>query len=284
MAIQPEALLAHAFPEIRQSHTRRDTILYALGVGLGRNATDPDDLPFLLEDRLRALPTFAVTLGSPGSWIRAPQFGVNYAKLVHYEQAAAFHAPLPAEGDTVSRARVLSVSDRGEGRGAVVVVEREIRDAATGESYCTLTQTLLLRGDGGFGGAPTPRDASVIPEREPNAEAAFDVDPRAALIYRLSGDWNPLHSDPSAAEAAGFDRPILHGLASYAIAGVAVSRACGLSPEQVTSLQCRFAGVVFPGDTITFRIWRSERRAMFQGFVRERKVIDQGVVAFASSG
>jgi len=280
MPIRPDLLLAHAFPEARHSYTKRDTILYALGVGLGR---DPLDLPFLLEDRLRALPTFAVTLGSPGMWIRAPQFGVDYAKLVHYEQAAEFHAPLPPEGAIVSPARVVSVADRGEGRGAVVVVEREIRDAATETNYCTLQQTLLLRGNGGFGGSPPPREASVIPEREPNAQAAFEIDRRAALIYRLSGDWNPLHADPVAAEAGGFDRPILHGLASYAAAGVAVSRACGLSPEQVMSLRCRFTGVVFPGDTLAFHIWREDQRAIFQGFVGERKVLDQGIIGFGAS-
>jgi acyl dehydratase len=283
MPIQPEALLAHVFPDIRHHYTKRDAILYALGVGLGRDPIHPGDLPFLLEDRLRALPTLAVTLGSPGSWIRAPQFGVNYARLVHYEQAAAFHTPLPAEGEIVSRALVISVADRGEGRGAVVVIRRDIRDAAADRLYCTLTQTLLLRGDGGFGGPPPAREASLIPDIGPDVETTFDIDPRAALIYRLSGDWNPLHADPTAAKAGGFDRPILHGLASYAVAGVAVSRACGLSPEQVTSLRCRFTGVVFPGDTLTFRIWRGERRASFQGFVGERKALDQGVITFAAS-
>jgi acyl dehydratase len=279
MPIRPDLLLSHAFPDARQTYTKRDTILYALGVGLGG---DPADLPYLLEDRLRALPTFAVTLGSPGMWIRAPQFGVDYAKLVHYEQAAHFHTPLLPEAEIVSQARVVSVTDRGEGRGAVVVIEREIRDATLDTSYCTLLQTLLLRGDGGFGGLPPPREASVIAEREPDTQAAFEVDPRAALIYRLSGDWNPLHADPAAAKAGGFDQPILHGLASYAAAGVAVSRACGLSPEQVTSLRCRFTGIVFPGDTLSFRIWREEQRAIFQGFAGERKVLDQGVVGFGA--
>jgi acyl dehydratase len=279
MPIRPDLLLSHAFPDARQTYTKRDTILYALGVGLGG---DPADLPYLLEDRLRALPTFAVTLGSPGMWIRAPQFGVDYAKLVHYEQAAHFHTPLPPEGKVVSSAHVVSVADRGQGRGAVVVIEREIRDAAIDTNYCTLQQTLLLRGDGGFGGLPPPREASVIAEREPDTQAAFEVDPRAALIYRLSGDWNPLHADPAAAKAGGFDQPILHGLASYAAAGVAVSRACGLSPEQVTSLRCRFTGIVFPGDTLSFRIWREEQRAIFQGFAGERKVLDQGVVGFGA--
>jgi acyl dehydratase len=282
MPIRPDLLLAHAFPEARQRYTKRDAILYALGVGLGGDPTDPADLSFLLEDRLRTLPTFAVTLGSPGAWIKAPQFGVDYAKLVHYEQSARFHAPLPPEAETVSRARVVSVADRGAGRGAVVVIERDIRDATLEASYCTLRQTLLLRGDGGFGGSPPPQVASIIPEREPDARVAFAIDPRAALIYRLSGDWNPLHADPAAAKAGGFDRPILHGLASYAVAAVAVSRACGFSPDQVTAVRCRFTGVAFPGDTIDFRIWRESEGAVFQGFVGERKALDQGAVSFAN--
>jgi acyl dehydratase len=280
MSIRSDLLLAHAFPEARQRYTKRDAILYALGLGLGRVPTDPDDLPYLLEDGLRALPTFAVTLGSPGAWIRAPEFGVNYAKLVHYEQDAKFHTTLPAEAEIVSGTRVASVTDRGEGRGAIVVVERVIRDASGQASYCTLRQTLLLRDDGGFGGEPPPREATLIPEREADTLATFAVDLRAALLYRLSGDWNPLHADPAAAKAGGFERPILHGLASYGVAAVAVARACGFGPEQVTGLRCRFSGVVFPGDTLTFRIWREADRALFQAFVGERKTLDQGVATF----
>ena len=278
--LRPDLLLAHAFVPIHQSYDRRDAILYALGVGLGMDPLAPDDLPFVLEDRLQTLPTFAVTLGSPGMWIKAPAFGVDYAKLVHYEQAAEFHAPLPPQADIVARARVVSVTDRGEGRGAVVIVEREIANAAGDGKLCTLRQTVLLRANGGFGGPATPQTASIIPTREPDARAAFQTDPRAALIYRLSGDWNPLHSDPEAARQGGFDRPILHGLASYAAAGVAVARACGRLPANVRELNCRFTGVVFPGDALDFRIWREGDGAAFQGFVGERKTLDQGFIRF----
>ena len=132
------------------------------------------------------------------------------------------------------------------GKGAVVVVEREVTFGSDGRPLCTLRQTLLLRGDGGFGGQPPPPRASVIPDRDPDVVASFAVDPRAALIYRLSGDWNPLHADPEAAKRAGFERPILHGLASYAIAGVAVARALGRSPAELASLGCRFTGIVLP--------------------------------------
>jgi acyl dehydratase len=283
MPIQPALLLNHVFPEIRHRYTKRDTILYALGVGLGANPTDPSDLEFLLEDRLRILPTFAVTLGSLGMWIRQPEFGADFAKLVHYEQAAKFYSPLPAEAEILARARVVNVYDRGEGKGAVVVLEREIHDANLEITYCTLKQTLLLRGDGGFGGDPPPFQPSLIPERNPDALVSVGIDERAALLYRLSGDWNPLHVDPAAAKRGGFDKPILHGLASYAIAGVAVSRKLGLTPDTLTSLNCRFSGVVYPGDAFDLKIWRDGQRGVFQAFVGDRKVLDQGLVTLGEA-
>ena len=181
------------------------------------------------------------------------------------------------------KARIVSLTDRGAGRGAVVILEREIRDAKTDTVYCTLQQTALLRADGGFGGPSTPITPSIIPEREPDARASFSSDIRAALIYRLSGDWNPLHSRPEAARRGGFDRPILHGLASYAIAGVAISRALSASPARVGGLRCRFSGIVFPGDTIDFKIWREGDGAAFQGFVGERKVMDQGFLTLGAA-
>jgi len=280
MPIQADLILAHRFPEIRHVYTPRDAILYALGAGLGRDPVAPDDLLFLWEENLVVLPTFAVTLCTPGLWLRAPEFGVDFGKLVHAEQAATFPTPLPAAAETVGSARVALLADRGPGRGAVIALEREIRDAASGTLYCTLRQTLFLRGDGGFGGPPAPNPPSIIPERQPDTRAEFTVDPRAALIYRLSGDPNPLHIDPAAARRGGFDRPILHGLASYAIAGIAVSRVCGHSSTGVVGLQCRFSGVVFPGDCLEFRIWRRDGAAVFQGFVGERKVLDQGLASF----
>ena len=130
MPIQPDLILAHQFPEIRHTYTARDAILYALGAGLGRDPVAPDDLLFLWEENLAVLPTFAVTLCTPGLWLRAPEFGVDFGKLVHAEQAATFHAPLPAATETVGSARVALLADRGPGRGAVVALEREIRDAA----------------------------------------------------------------------------------------------------------------------------------------------------------
>ncbi len=280
MAINAQALLAHDFGEMRQHVEPRDAILYALGVGLGQDPLSDADLAFLDETRLRTLPTFGVTLTTPGMWIRAPEFGVDFGKLVHAAQMAWFPTPLSATADVVGTAKVVALSDRGEGRGAELVLEREIQDAQTGAVYCRLHQTLLLRGDGGFGGAPAARPASLIPDRAHDADFSWETSPRAALIYRLSGDWNPLHIDPATAQRAGFDRPILHGLASYGIAGVAVSRALGKDPATMTQLGCRFSGIVTPGDTLSFHIWRDGNRAVFQAFVGDRKVLDEGLLTW----
>ena len=281
MAFNPAALLAHQFPDIRQSYQPRDAILYALGIGLGHDPLAPRDLKYLLETDLSVLPTMAVTLGTPGMWIRETKFGVGFTQLVHSAQAAIFHAPLPPKADVVASARILSLTDRGEGKGAVLVLERQIRDEQTGTPYCTLQQTLLLRADGGFGGTrPEKLLPPTIPVRAPDFESSFETSPRAALIYRLSGDWNPLHSHPEVAAKAGFARPILHGLCSYGIAGWVLSQAfAGL---QLKSLALRFAGVITPGDVVTFSIWRDGEQAVFEAKAAGRTVLDQGVAAFAA--
>lgn len=274
MAIQAETLLAHSFPELRQSYTERDAILYALGVGLGADPMDERDLDYLIETRLKVLPTFAATLASPGMWIRDPQFGIDFRKLVVSSQEAEFHVPLPPAAEVKATPRVASLYDRGEGRGALLTVERAVRDAANDTHYATVRQTLLLRGDGGFDGTPAPKtDVAGVPDRAPDAREVVRISPRAALIYRLSGDLNPLHADPAFAKAAGFSQPILHGLASYAIAGNAIMRATGGS---ISRLSCRFAGVVLPGSEMVVSIWRDGDDIIFEAHVGQQRVLDQG--------
>lgn len=274
MTIDSERLLAHRFAEIRHRYVERDVILYALGIGLGADPLDPDDLAFLIETRLSVLPTMAVTLASPGMWVREPALGIDWVRLVHAEQAAVFHAVLPAAAEVVGTAGIVSLADRGEGKGAVLVLEREIRNAQSAIHYCTLRQTLLLRGDGGYGGPPpAPAEPMSPPQRAPDYRLSAPISPRAALIYRLSGDWNPLHADPAVAQKAGFERPILHGLATYGIAGRAVMKAAGVT---LRSLAVRFAGVVYPGDMIEFSLWREPGAVFFEGRVGERRVLDRG--------
>lgn len=277
--IDPAAILAFDFGAPEQEYTPRDAILYALGVGFGADPLDAEQLRFLDERNLSVLPTFAVTLCSPGMWIRDPSLGVDFGKLVHSAQDAEFFAELPASGRVAGTAKVVSLTDRGAGKGAVLVLERTISDAKNGTLLCRLRQTLLLRGDGGFGGQPAVRDADQTPERAPDATAVVETSSRAALLYRLSGDWNPLHLDPAIARQAGFARPILQGLASYAIAGSAVSRLLGKDPAKIARLTCRFSGVVLPGDIIAFDVWTGTASTThFTGRVNERPVLSAGEI------
>ena len=278
VAIDPAALLAHDFGETRQHYTGRDAILYALGVGLGRDPVDPADLAFLDERTLVVLPTFAVTLASPGMWLRDPRFGIDFSRLVHVAQDATFHSVLPAEGEIVGTARVASLADRGPDRGAELVVERHINDAATGRALCSLRQTLLLRGDGGYGGAPPVRSPQALPDHAPDCTVQVTLSSRAALIYRLSGDWNPLHLDPQAAEAAGFERPIMHGLGVYGTVAAALCRALGRSPLALRRLACRFSGIVMPGAVLDLRIWDFGDHYAFEATVDGRRALDQGLL------
>lgn len=276
MTFDPQRLLDWDFGQRRQRYEARDAILYALGVGL---PFGDGDLPFLYEEGLRVLPAFAVTLASPGMWPREPALGIDWPKLLHMAQSARFGAPLPPAAEVTSRARITELWDRGAEKGAVCVLRREVADAATGRVYCTIDQTVAMRGDGGFGGAPMPRtERPQRPDRAPDHHESLRISDRAALIYRLSGDLNPLHIDPEVARRGGFARPILHGLASYGTACAVVLRAfCDGDAARLAGLDVRFAGVVYPGDRLEFTCWREGRRVLFEARVEERLVLDQGV-------
>jgi acyl dehydratase len=282
MAFDPDRLRAHAFPLTRASYTERDAILYALGVGLPFGAAT-EDLTYLLEDRLTVLPTFAVTLATPGMWVKAPALEIDWVRLLHAAQAAEFHTPLPAQAEVVSHTRIKSLHDRGAGKGSICVVERRIVDAANDTLYCTVNQTLMLRGNGGFGGEPAPRVAPPTPpDRAPDHSDNVRISPRAALVYRLSGDVNPLHADPKVARQAGFARPILHGLASYGTLGALVLRRfCGDNPARLAALSLRFAGVVYPGDRLDCDFWQDGDQVLFNARVGDRVVLDQGLARLA---
>lgn len=281
-SFDPDRLRGWAFPMQEQRYDARDAIIYALGVGLPLTPGDGPDLGFLLEDGLKVLPGFAVTLASPGMWVRDPALGIDWVRLLHMAQAARFHAPLPPAARVTSRPRIKALHDRGAGKGAVCVLERDITDADTGTRYCTVDQTILLRGNDGFGGpAALPAERVVMPDRSPDAVVSVTTSARAALVYRLSGDLNPLHTDYAVARRAGFDRPILHGLASYGTAAAVVLRAFGGDdPARLNGLDCRFSGVVFPGDTLRFDLWQDGARVLFQAHAGDRKVLDQGVAGF----
>ena len=254
---------------------RRNAQLYALGVGLGSDPLDAGQLRFVLEDRLQALPTMATVLGYPAMWLADPETGIDFVNLVHGEQGVRIHKPLAPSGDLIGRTRVTSVVDKGSNVGAIIYLAREVVDRPSGDTLCTLTSSLVCRGDGGFGGpsGPTPRPHE-IPERAPDHVCDLPTVPQAALIYRLSGDLNPLHADPEVARKAGFEAPILHGLCTYGVAGHALLRVlCGYDPARLRNIEGRFSAPVFPGETIRTEIWGSGGDVSFRCSVPARAAI-----------
>jgi acyl dehydratase len=287
MTIDPEKLFALQFPEIRQTYTWQDSILYALGTGYGIDPMDERQLRFVDETKLKAVPTMANVLAYPGFWMRDLDTGIDWVKVVHGEHAMRIHRPLPPEGEIVGRTRIIDLVDKGPGKGALVYAERVISDAMTGEKMATLLQTVFCRGDGGFGGKiEAPRRPHPIPEREPDLTIDRPTHSQMALIYRLSGDFNPLHADPAFAKKAGYDRPILHGLATYGVAGHGLMTAlCDYAPERVVALEGRFSAPVFPGETISIDIWREEPgRAAFRARIAARNavVFNNGLFEYAA--
>lgn len=281
MAIDPDQLLAMPPIVTRQTLTARDTILYALGVGA-------DELAFTYEDGLVALPTMAVVLGYPGFIWRDPALGANWQKILHGEQSTTIHAPLPVAGEIIGETRIEALFDKGVDKGAIALVVRDIR-AADGTHLATSRGTTFLRGDGGFGGsgegAPMPHP---LPERAPDTVITLATAPNQAAIYRLSGDLNPLHIDPAVATGAGFDGPILHGLATYGVIGRALLRArCGNDPARLTRIDGRFSAPVYPGETIETAIWdEGAGRLAFRARVveRDRVIFTNGYAEYATHG
>ena len=275
MALNPEQLLAARIPEIEQHYDWRDCAIYSLGIGLGLDPMYEPDLPFLEETATRAHPAMANVLGYPGFWQRDPAFGLDWKRIVHGEHAFRLHRPLPAGGHVRGVSRITDVVDKGEDRGALIFVERQVTDAATGELLATVNQTIFSRGDGGFGGPartlPTPH---AIPQRAPDVVVPAPTSAQGAFIYRLSGDLNPLHSSPPAARAAGFERPILHGLATFGVVCHALMKSlCASEPAGVRAMSGRFSAPVFPGETLSVEIWREGDGASFRATVAARSAV-----------
>ncbi len=275
MPIVYDKLLALKIPEVEQTYGPKDAILYALGLGFGQDPLDEGELPFVYEKNLKVMPTLAVVLGWPGFWARDLDTGIDWVKLVAAEQGLILHQSLPASGTIIGRTRVTEIIDKGPGKGALVYFERVVTDKATGEKIATVAQTSFCRGDGGFGGpprqAPPPHP---IPDRAPDAVCDFSTRPETALIYRLSGDPNPLHVDPAIAKAAGFPKPVLHGLATFGIAARSIIKTlCGYDPSKLTAIAARYSAPVFPGESIRTEIWRDGNVVSFRARVAERDAI-----------
>jgi len=285
MAINPGAVGAVGAP-VERSWTSKDCLLYALGVGAG--AEDPlSELEYTTENshgvEQRVLPSYAVIAGSAGApWKEVGEF--DFARLVHGEQSFEVTGPIPAEGRVSVTGRVAEIWDKGS--GAVVVTECESVDPDSGDVRFRTRASAFIRGEGGFGGERGPSSSgSQAPDRDPDHVVSYTTRPDQALLYRLSGDRNALHSDPSFAARAGFDRPILHGLCTFGFSGRALLHAlCGGDSGQFRSMAARFTSPVFPGDELTVKIWRGDPgEAVFRTETQRGEIaVDQGRCTFAS--
>lgn len=288
-----DVMKAWNFEEVRQTYSRRDTILYALSVGLGSDPLDAGQLRFVYERELQAMPTMAAILGWPGPYWSDPRTGANYSKLVHGEQRLKIFKPLAPAGSICARERIQSLTDLGPAKGAVACVARKVFDAADDAPVAECTNVLFLRGDGGFSehsglSDPRPEPLPTPPERRPEIQIEMQSLPQSALLYRLNGDYNKLHADPDAARQAGFPSPILHGLCSFGIAAHAILKTCcGYDAARIRGMGVRFTAAVFPGEVLRFSIWNVHPRLLsFRAEVeaRQKVVLDHGVVELNPDG
>ena len=288
MTLDYQRLRSWPFGVIEHAYTEKDTILYALGVGLGMDPLDERQLRFVCEENLVAMPTQAVVLGFPGFWAKHPDSTIDWVRLLLGAHSLRIHRPLQPRGVVIAHNAVTRVIDKGAGKGALVVTERQLLEKGSGELLATLEQLSFCRGDGGYSAPgvahpagqpsdPPLPDPPAVPDGAPDLICDLATRPEAALLYRLSGDLNPLHADPQIAAAAGFPRPILHGLATYGVACHAILRSCcDYRPERLTALSARFASPVYPGETIRTEIWHREGHALFRARVVERDVVVLG--------
>jgi len=263
----------------RFSYSDRETLLYAVSVGMGRDPLDAAELPYVFESpALKTVPSQATVLTRSAL---LKDCGYDYTKVVHGEQRLTLHRPLPPHADLVADARVVAAYDKGAGKGALIYTETEVRAAGGGEKLYTLLSCTFARGDGGFGGpagaGPAPHP---IPARAPDLIEICQTRAEQALLYRLNGDRNPLHADPELARRVGFRAPILHGLCTYGIACRAILKmAAGYDHRRIRALDVRFSKPVYPGETIETDLWLDGSTVSFRCRVPQREgavVIDHG--------
>jgi acyl dehydratase len=284
MPINPDAVGARSEPN-RRAWTSKDSLLYAIGVGAG--AEDPlSELEFTTENSQdvtqRALPTMPVVLGFGGGGVIARIGTFNPVMLVHGEESVTLAREVPPEGEIEVVSEIVGIYDKGS--GAVVVMETSADLVSDGQPLFTTRSSMFLRGEGGWGGERGPSSKFAAPERDPDHEVTYQTRTDQALLYRLSGDRNPLHSDPKFAAMAGFPRPILHGLCTYGFTGRALLHTvAGGDPARFRSMSGRFSSPVFPGEALTVRVWvTGDGEAVFQTSGPDgRTVLDAGSVTFA---
>lgn len=254
-------------------YAERDTILYALAIGMGRDPHDAAELPFVYEKALKALPSLA-TVVAWGAGIPTAELGVDYKLVLHCEEEIIFHRPMPAAARLSVDSGIVEVYDKGAGKGAVIHRRMVLYDAGDGEPIATINRFAFARGDGGCGGAtsgaPVPH---AVPARAPDASVTYTSRPEQAALYRLCGDRNPLHIDPAVAEQAGFKAPILHGLANYgATCRAVLATYCAFDPARMLSHALRFSAPFYPGETLRVDMWRDEDIISFEAVAEERGV------------
>jgi acyl dehydratase len=273
-------LKAFQFPVVEQEYVDKDAFLYALGLGLGSDPLDIGNLRYVYEGEPKVIPTFASVLGMPGAWMRNhPELGITAEHLVHGEHHMRFHRPLPISGKVSVQSEIGRVVDKGQSKGGLIELIRTVRDHKSADLLVTSRYVLFCRTDGGFkessGFGDDPSEPlSPTPEDRPHAQMEWRTRPDAALIYRLSGDRNPLHADPAVASRAGFERPILHGLATFGIACASLIRMfCANDPAKVLSMAGRFSAPVYPGDVLEVKGWESAGQLAFQVALPDRKLV-----------
>ena len=280
MNFDPDYLLNRDFPILRHSYNEKDCMLYALGVGMGIDPLDENCLRFVYEDGLKVLPSQSVVMAHPGFWAKEEDTGLDWVKVLHAGQEIILHKPLPVSATVEAKTRITEVTDKGEKIGALIVSDRTVVDVDTGDDLCTLVTTILARGNGGFGGdrRSVPK-TDVIPKEVPDEICDLQTLPSQALIYRLSGDFNPLHASPIVARNAGFQAPILHGLSTLGVMTHALLRTCcNYEPDRFKRIRLRFSSPVLPGETIRTEIWRNGNEIAFRckSLEQDKIVINNG--------
>ena len=278
MPINYDEIMSMTSENVEISYSDKDSILYSLGVGLGNDPMNMAELKYVYENSQVALPSMATNFQYHSPLLL--KANINFILVVHGEQKLSFSNPLPVSGDFISNAKVIGCYDKGTGKGAIIDVETTINLKKDNTEICKLVSTTFARGDGGFGGPESPKSEIFKPEGDPDVVHEIKTKPDQAWIFRLSGDYNPLHSDPNFAKTAGFEKPILHGMCTYGIACRSlVERVCEGDAKRLKKFDCRFSSPVYPGETIVTEMWKNGSKVYYQSKVKERDkiVIKNGV-------
>jgi len=260
MPIDPDVAIGADLGTTKFEWTSSNVLLYQLALGAGADPLSEPELAYVLEDRLKVLPTFGVVapnfrMFEPPA-VTFPGIDIDLSKVLHGTQSITVHGPLPPEGQAVAHSRIADVWDKGK---AAVIVQEATVTTSVGDPLWTTTSSIFARGEGGFGGSRGPSNRQPAPEGDPVLEVEVPTLPQQALLYRLCGDRNPLHADPAFAALAGFDRPILHGLCTYGIVCKAlVDSLLSGDVTRVATFGTRFAGVLFPGESLRIRAWQTD--------------------------